>query len=84
MWKITFWTVRAGYVQGEFSALKQDMRLDRLLQIPHPFKISSQAGMQRLFRREKSLTGLYVQNTPRNDFSRWNKICARTGQNFKF
>ena len=26
MWKITFWTVRAEYVQGEFSALKQDMR----------------------------------------------------------
>ena len=26
MWKITFWTVRAGYVQGEFSTLKQDMR----------------------------------------------------------
>ena len=25
-WKITFWTVRAGYVQGEFSTLKQDMR----------------------------------------------------------
>ena len=58
------------------------MRLDRLLQIPHPFKISGQIGMQRLFRREKSLTGLYVQNTPKNDFSRWNKICARTGQNF--
>ena len=26
MWKITFWTVRAGYVQGEFSTLEQDMR----------------------------------------------------------
>ena len=38
--------------------------------------------MQRLFWREKSLNGLYVQNTPRNDFSLGNKICSRTDQNF--
>ena len=34
--------------------------------------------MQRLFRREKSLTGLYVQSMFRENFLRRNKICART------
>ena len=42
----------------------------------------SQAGMQRLFRGEKYLPGLYADGTFREDFLPWNKICARTSYNF--
>lgn len=43
----------------------------------------SQAGMQRLFRGEKSLSGLYADGTFRKDFLPRNKICARTGQIYR-
>ena len=37
--------------------------------------------MQRLFRGEKSLSGLYADGTFRKDFLPRNKICARTARN---
>ena len=37
--------------------------------------------MQRLFRGEKSLSGLYADGTFRKDFLPQNKICARTARN---
>ncbi len=43
----------------------------------------SQAGMQRLFRGEKYLSGLYADGTFRKDFLPRNKICARTGQIYR-
>ena len=38
--------------------------------------------MNRLFRGEKSLSGLYADGTFRKDFLPRNKICAQTSYNF--